>query len=185
MRLGNPKRSKVTPTAYPWTAYTVNLWPVEEFLTNLWRRGRDWGRTFTIFPTAATKSDFKLRIASCDHIAYRRWTKFWCVVMNEIEIATLAKALAHPARIRILRLLAASPGCIGGDIVQAVNLAQSTVSEHLRILKSAGLISGEIDGPRICYALNPAALTPLAAFLASLDRAPVGECCVPTSKVTP
>lgn len=105
--------------------------------------------------------------------------------MNEIEIAAVAKAIAHPARIRILTLLAASPGCIGGDIVQAVNLAQSTVSEHLRILKTAGLISGEIDGPRICYALNPAALTPLAAFLASLDRAPVGECCVPTSKVTP
>lgn len=100
--------------------------------------------------------------------------------MDETQIAALAKALAHPARIRILRLLAASPGCIGGDIVEAVNLAQSTVSEHLRILKAAALISGEIDGPRICYALNPAALSPLSTFLTSLDTAPSGDCCIPT-----
>jgi len=103
-------------------------------------------------------------------------------LMDNAELAAVAKALAHPARIRILRLLAESPGCIGGDIVEAVNLAQSTVSEHLRILKAAGLISGEIDGPRICYALNSAPLGPFSAFLAGLDAAPDGDCCVPTSK---
>lgn len=97
--------------------------------------------------------------------------------------ASLAKALTHPARIRILRLLQATPGCIGGEIVQAVGLAQSTVSEHLRILKAAGVIAGEIDGPRICYALNPAALAPLAEFIASLTPAPEGACCLPDEEM--
>jgi ArsR family transcriptional regulator, arsenate/arsenite/antimonite-responsive transcriptional repressor len=97
---------------------------------------------------------------------------------DEAEIAALAKALAHPARLRIVRLLQATPGCIGGDIVGAVGLAQSTVSEHLRILKAAGVITGEIDGPRVCYALNPPALAPLADLLAGLTP-PDGACCVP------
>lgn len=98
-------------------------------------------------------------------------------------IADLAKALAHPARLRILRLLLATPGCIGGDIVGAVGLAQSTVSEHLRILKSAGVISGEISGPRVCYALNPAALAPLSAFIGTLVAPESTACCIPERKV--
>jgi ArsR family transcriptional regulator len=103
--------------------------------------------------------------------------------MSEDEaISALAKALAHPARIRILRVLLATPGCIGGTIVGAVGLAQSTVSEHLRILKSAGVISGEIDGPRICYALDPAALQPLASFIASLVPTEGDLCCQPDGK---
>lgn len=93
-------------------------------------------------------------------------------------IAELAKALAHPARLHILRVLMATPGCIGGDIVGAVGLAQSTVSEHLRILKAAGLITGEIAGPRICYAINPAAVQPLTAFV-TLLAVPVGDACCP------
>jgi ArsR family transcriptional regulator, arsenate/arsenite/antimonite-responsive transcriptional repressor len=84
------------------------------------------------------------------------------------QVAQLAKALAHPARLKILRLLARTPGCIGGDIVQAVGLAQSTVSEHLRILKAAGVIEGQIDPPRVCYALAPGALVPLAALINTL-----------------
>lgn len=99
----------------------------------------------------------------------------------ERVIANLAKALAHPARLRILRLLARTPGCIGGDIVGAVGLAQSTVSEHLRILKLAGVISGEIDGPRVCYALDPGVLAPLTDFIATLDRTGDAECCVPAT----
>jgi ArsR family transcriptional regulator len=105
-------------------------------------------------------------------------------VSQHDHLAELAKALAHPARLRILQLLKATPGCIGGDIVDAVGLAQSTVSEHLRILKVAGVISGEIDGPRICYALNPEALAPLAAFLATLTPPPGDACCVPNRKET-
>lgn len=104
--------------------------------------------------------------------------------MPDTDIATLAKALGHPARIRILRLLQDSPGCIGGEIVGAVGLAQSTVSEHLRILKSAGIITGEIDGPRICYALDTAALAPLAHFIDAL-HAPQGDCCLPSGTETP
>ncbi len=103
-------------------------------------------------------------------------------MQQDDHLADLAKALAHPARLRIVRLLLATPGCIGGDIVVAVGLAQSTVSEHLRILKSTGIISGEIDGPRICYALNPVALTPLAEFIASLTPPPGAACCVPAQK---
>ena len=96
------------------------------------------------------------------------------LLMTEIDderLATLAKALGHPARLKILMLLARTPGCIGGDIVQAVGLAQSTVSEHLRILKSAGVIEGQIDPPRVCYALAPGALAPLAAMIAALEAA--------------
>lgn len=101
---------------------------------------------------------------------------------DETTTAALAKALAHPARIRILRLLQATPGCIGGEIVGAVGLAQSTVSEHLRILKAAGVITGEIDGPRVCYALNPAALAPLAELIMGLTPSPNGACCIPGAR---
>ena len=101
---------------------------------------------------------------------------------DETTTAALAKALAHPARIRILRLLQATPGCIGVDIVGAVGLAQSTVSEHLRILKSVGVITGEIDGPRVCYALNPASLAPLADLILGLTPPPEGACCIPGKK---
>ncbi|MCL7466773.1 metalloregulator ArsR/SmtB family transcription factor [Phaeovulum sp. NW3] len=106
--------------------------------------------------------------------------------MPELDenLATLSRALGHPARIRIVRLLLATPGCIGGDIVGAVGLAQSTVSEHLRILKAAGIISGEIDGPRVCYALTSDGLEPLAEFISSLAP-PLGDaCCVPAQKET-
>jgi len=77
------------------------------------------------------------------------------------QIALIAKALAHPARVRIINFLISKPGCIGGDIVDEVGLAQSTVSEHLRILKDAGIVTGAIDYPRVCYALDPSALVPL------------------------
>jgi len=101
------------------------------------------------------------------------------------RLADLAKSLAHPARIRILRLLLATPGCIGGDIVDAVGLAQSTVSEHLRILKASGVITGEISGPRVCYALNPKALSRLAAFVALLTLPASDACCIPEPKAAP
>jgi ArsR family transcriptional regulator, arsenate/arsenite/antimonite-responsive transcriptional repressor len=81
------------------------------------------------------------------------------------ELATIAKALGHPARIHIVRLLLAKQSCIGCDIVDEVGLAQSTVSEHLRILKEAGVITGEIERPRVCYSLNPDSLAPLAVLL--------------------
>ena len=86
----------------------------------------------------------------------------------EDEVATVAKALGHPARIHIVRLLLEKQSCIGCDIVDEVGLAQSTVSEHLRILKAAGIITGEIERPRVCYSLNPDSLLPLADLLSSI-----------------
>lgn len=73
---------------------------------------------------------------------------------EEIELARIAKAMAHPARIAILNLLAKKSECICGDIVDELPLSQATVSQHLKELKEAGLVSGEIDGPRVCYCLN-------------------------------
>jgi ArsR family transcriptional regulator, arsenate/arsenite/antimonite-responsive transcriptional repressor len=71
------------------------------------------------------------------------------------ELAHLCKALAHPVRVQILQFLATlDTACVCGDIVNILPLAQSTVSQHLKILKDAGLILGEIDGPRTCYYLN-------------------------------
>ena len=61
--------------------------------------------------------------------------------------------------------------CIGCDIVEEIGLAASTISEHLRILKDAGLIMGEIARPRVCYSLNPAAMVPLRAFLTMFEAA--------------
>jgi ArsR family transcriptional regulator len=84
---------------------------------------------------------------------------------SDETIAAVAKALGHPARVQIVRLLLARGTCIGGDIVDDLQLAQSTVSEHLRILKVAGVIVGEIERPRICYSLNAAALATLASLL--------------------
>ena len=98
------------------------------------------------------------------------------------SLAIVAKALGHPARIRIVRLLLERRTCIGGDIVDDIGLAQSTVSEHLRILKAAGIIQGEIERPRVCYALRPESLAPLALLLdAILDQSGrTPACCAET-----
>ena len=72
----------------------------------------------------------------------------------ENKLAKYAKALAHPARIAILKLLAKKQSCICGDIVDELPLSQSTVSQHLKELKEAGLIKGDIDGARVCYCID-------------------------------
>ena len=74
---------------------------------------------------------------------------------SDIELARLARALAHPARVRIVRMLAERGECMCGQIVLGLPLAQATVSQHLKVLKEAGLIRGEVDGPRVCYCLDP------------------------------
>jgi ArsR family transcriptional regulator len=84
------------------------------------------------------------------------------------ELARLAKAVGHPARVQILRLLARRDTCVCGDIVDELPLAQSTVSQHLKVLKEAGLVKGEIDGPRVCYCLDPRSLRRLRALVGSL-----------------
>lgn len=76
----------------------------------------------------------------------------------EIELATLAKALSHPVRVRIVRLLVARGGLPSGKIAAAFPLAQSTVSEHLRLLRESGLINMDADGPRSIYTVDAKAL---------------------------
>jgi ArsR family transcriptional regulator len=86
-----------------------------------------------------------------------------------VRLAKLCKALGHPARLAILRQLAARRGtCTCGEIVSQLPLAQSTVSQHLKVLKSAGLIVGEVDPPRVCYCLNERAIEELKRAVASL-----------------
>jgi ArsR family transcriptional regulator len=74
------------------------------------------------------------------------------------ELARLAHALAHPARVRIVRMLAERGECVCGQIVLGLPLAQATVSQHLKVLKETRLIRGEVDGPRVCYCLDPKVL---------------------------
>lgn len=70
-------------------------------------------------------------------------------------LAARLKALGHPARVEILRVLAERGTCICGEVVEVLPLAQSTVSQHLKILKEAGFIRGEVEGPKSCYCLDP------------------------------
>ncbi len=84
------------------------------------------------------------------------------------ELASLSKALGHPARVKILRILVRKNACICGDIVDELPLAQSTVSQHLKILKDAGLIRGDVDGPRVCYCIEPRALRRLKALVGGI-----------------
>ena len=85
-----------------------------------------------------------------------------------LEMARLAKALAHPARVEILKLLIEKGDCQCSMIVDRLPLAQATVSQHLKVLKQAGLIRGEIDPPRVCYCVNPEAVQRLKALIAGL-----------------
>ncbi len=73
---------------------------------------------------------------------------------EDVFLANLAKALSHPVRIKILKILNDKNVCMCGEIVELLPLAQSTVSQHLKELKKAGLIKGEISGPKICYCLD-------------------------------
>ena len=84
------------------------------------------------------------------------------------RLAQLAWAVAHPARVQIVRLLISRRTCVCGEIVDQLPLAQSTVSQHLKILKESGLIQGEVDGPKVCYCVNPAKLKELKALIARL-----------------
>ncbi len=84
------------------------------------------------------------------------------------ELAALGKAIGHPARVQILRILARRSACVCGDLVEELPLAQSTVSQHLKVLKEVGLVRGEVDGPRVCYCLEPRALRRLKALVGGL-----------------
>ena len=77
----------------------------------------------------------------------------WSVDSRE-ELAKFAKALSHPTRLQILQLLSAQSCCFAGDLVEVLPIAQSTVSQHLKELKNAGLIQGEINPPKIKYCID-------------------------------
>ncbi len=100
---------------------------------------------------------------------------------NALRLANALKALAHPARLDVLRVLAERDTCVCGEIVDELPLAQATVSQHLKVLKEAGLILGTVDGPRVCYCLDRPALLALreelSAFLGSLVPDPDAGCC--------
>lgn len=100
--------------------------------------------------------------------------------VRDNKIAAYAKALAHPARVAILRLLIQKQTCICGDIVEELPLSQSTVSQHLKELKAAGLIQGDISGVRVCYCIDEAAWNQAKQYLADLftlfENRP-GACC--------
>jgi ArsR family transcriptional regulator len=86
----------------------------------------------------------------------------------DADLAALAWAVAHPARVRILRILIARKACVCGELVDQMPLAQSTVSQHLKILKEAGLVQGEIDGPKVCYCVNADGLARLKRLVGGL-----------------
>ena len=84
------------------------------------------------------------------------------------RLATICKALGHPARIAIIAHLQELNQCVCGQLVDALPLAQSTVSQHLKILKSSGVVQGEIEGPRTCYCLNDRVLDEFKALILQL-----------------
>ncbi|HTL09327.1 MAG TPA: metalloregulator ArsR/SmtB family transcription factor [Chitinophagaceae bacterium] len=89
---------------------------------------------------------------------------------KEQDLANFAKAIAHPARIAILKVLAQRNECICGEIVEVLPLAQSTVSQHLKELKNAGLINGSVEGPKSCYCINWKAFEKFNAAFGSLFK---------------
>ena len=106
-------------------------------------------------------------------------TKSYEFGVKENRTAKYAKALAHPARIVILQFLAKRQACVCGDIVDELPLSQSTVSQHLKELKEAGLIKGDIEGAKVCYCIDEkewkAAQAELNKFFDTLK--PGGNCC--------
>ncbi len=82
-------------------------------------------------------------------------TKTEIFTQEQNELAALAKALAHPARIAILQEILKAQTCICGDLVNEIGLAQPTISQHLRELKNVGIIQGNIEGTSVCYCINP------------------------------
>ncbi len=97
----------------------------------------------------------------------------------DVTVAKYAKALSHPARIAILNLLIQKKSCICGDIVEELPLAQSTVSQHLKVLKEAGLIKGDIEGSTVCYCIDEIAWERAKSIIQDffVSYQPSGNCC--------
>ena len=95
------------------------------------------------------------------------------------RLAIMLKALAHPARIAILQQIMQANACICGDLVNELGLAQATISQHLKELKTAGIIQGTIEGVSVCYCINPDVWQELSMQLNTLIKAykPIDTCC--------
>lgn len=105
-------------------------------------------------------------------------TKTEAFSQTQNELAMLSKALGHPARIAILQFLAARKACVCGDIVDELPLSQSTVSQHLKELKNAGLVKGDIEGPSVCYCIDEVAWAKAQQVLQQLfDSYQPAKCC--------
>jgi ArsR family transcriptional regulator len=97
-------------------------------------------------------------------------TKTENFTIEQNQIASIAKALGHPARIAILDYLLKVENCICGDIVNELPLAQATISQHLRELKNAGIICGTIEGTSICYCINKDALNSIQNYFEKIFK---------------
>ncbi len=105
-------------------------------------------------------------------------TKTESFTTTQNELAILAKAMGHPARIAIIQYLLKTESCICGDIVNELPLAQPTVSQHLKELKNAGLIKGNIEGTSICYCINEVGFNRLKSFFQNINEYLSNkECC--------
>jgi ArsR family transcriptional regulator len=87
---------------------------------------------------------------------------------DDEALAAMAKALGHPLRVQIVRMLARNESCMCGDLVDCLPVAQSTASQHLKVLKDAGLVRAEDDGARVCYWIDPEGLRQLRLLIAGL-----------------
>ena len=106
-------------------------------------------------------------------------TKTDLFTAEDNELAVMAKAIAHPARIAILKKLVITNACICGDLVEELGLAQPTISQHLKELKNAGLIRGTVEGASICYCIDPVTWKKYRAMFGALfvDFRPGTTCC--------
>lgn len=106
-------------------------------------------------------------------------TKFGIYTEEQERLSQIAKALAHPARIAILGQLAKQQHCQCGELSEEIDLAQSTVSQHLKELKNAGLIKGVIEASRPCYCLAESSTKELISFLEKIQKSTVNtnSCC--------
>ncbi|MCB7480769.1 ArsR/SmtB family transcription factor [Christiangramia sediminis] len=108
-------------------------------------------------------------------------TKTDLFTQEQNELANLAKAFAHPARVAILQYLLASNKCINGDLVNELGLAQATISQHLRELKNIGLIQGNIEGASMSYCINPEKWQSVQqlfnGMFDQIENCDPGECC--------
>jgi predicted transcriptional regulator len=108
-------------------------------------------------------------------------TKTDLFTKKQNEIANMAKAIAHPARIAILQQLIKTKTCICGDLVEELGLAQPTISQHLRELKNIGIIQGTVEGTSVCYCINPKVWKQYQSLFADLftdlPASSINNCC--------